>query len=70
MLYSIVNPLTGVTEGRVKAEAQVLSGAVMTGAVGKITTSTVLLFSHRPVPAVPARVVPQSAASTYLAVIV
>jgi hypothetical protein len=31
MLYSIVNPATGVTAGRVKAESQVLAGAVRIG---------------------------------------
>ena len=38
------------------------------GAVGKITTFTVLLAPHAPVPAVPAGVPPQIAAVTYLAV--
>jgi hypothetical protein len=31
MLYSIVNPATGVTAGRVKAKPQGLAGAVRTG---------------------------------------
>ena len=68
MLYSILNPVTGVTVGNVNAALHVFEVAVITGAVGKITTLTLLLSPHDPVPAVPARVAPQSAAKTYLAV--
>ena len=68
MLYSTVKPATGVTVGNVNADAQVFDGALITGAVGNITTLTVLLAPHDPVPEVPAKVAPQSAASTYLAV--
>ena len=64
MLYSTLKPGTAVIVGSVKAAAQVLSGEVITGAVGKITTFTVLLTTQEPVPAVPAVVDPQSAVST------
>jgi hypothetical protein len=64
MLYSMVKPLTAVTLGSVKAEAQVFAGALITGAFGKITTFTVLLTPHEPVPAVPAVVAPQVAVNT------
>jgi len=64
MLYSTLNPLTAVTLESVKAEAQVLAGAVITGALGKITTLTELLTPQEPVPAVPAAVAPQAAANT------
>jgi hypothetical protein len=64
MLYSTVKPLTALTVGKVKAEAQVFAGAVMLGAFGKITAFTVLLTPHKPVPAVPAVVAPQVAVST------
>ena len=64
ILYSTVNPATGDTDGSVNADAQVLAGAVITGAVGKITTLTVLLFPHTPVPGVPAAVPPQAAVIT------
>jgi hypothetical protein len=67
MLYSILNPETVATVGNVKATAQVLAVAVITGAVGKITTFTVLLTPQDVAPAV---VPPQVAASTYLAVTV
>ena len=70
MLYSVLNPLTGVTEGKVNAASHVFVGAVITGAVGKITTLTLLLAPHVDVPAVPAAVLPQVAANTYLAVTV
>ena len=70
MLYSILNPVTAVTVGKVNAEAHVLAGAVKLGAVGNITTLTVLLAPHAPVPVVPAVVLPQSAVSTYLVIIV
>jgi len=64
MLYSTLNPLTAVTVGSVKADAQVFAGALMLGALGKITTLTELLTPQEPVPAVPAAVAPQVAAST------
>ena len=64
MLYSTLNPLKAATVGNVKAEAQVFAGALITGAVGKITTFTVLLTPQDPVPAVPAAVVPQVADNT------
>jgi hypothetical protein len=41
MLYCVVNPATVVTDGSVKAAAQVFAGAVMTGAVGKTTKELV-----------------------------
>ena len=63
-LYSILKPTTAGTVGNTKADAQVFAGAVITGALGKITTLTVLLGPHSPLPAVPAKVAPQSAAST------
>ena len=68
MLYSTLNPLTAVTLGSVKADAQVFAGALMLGALGKITTLTELLTPQEPVPAVPAAVAPQAAAKTYRAV--
>ena len=43
MLYSTLNPATGVTDGRVNAAAQVLEGAVMTGADGKTTKELLLV---------------------------
>ena len=70
MLYSTLNPATALTAGNVNADPQVLAGAVITGAVGKITTLTELLAPHDPVPAVPAAVLPQVAAKTYCAVTV
>jgi len=67
ILYSILNPLTAVTVGKVNADAHVPAGAVIAGAVGKITTLTVLLTPQVEVPAVPAAVAPHVAAVTYLA---
>ena len=64
MLYSISKPFTAVTLGSVKAEPHVFVGAVIIGALGKITTFTMLLTPQEPVPAVPAVVAPQVAAST------
>lgn len=66
----MVKFVTAATVGKVNAALHVLAGAVMVGAVGKITTLTVLLVAHAPVPAAPAAVPPQVAAKTYLAVIV
>ena len=63
-LYWILKPATADTLGNTKADAQVFAGAVSSGALGNTTTWIVLLFPHAPVPAVPARVAPQSAAST------
>jgi hypothetical protein len=67
MLYWTVNPETEGTDGNVKAEAQVLAGAVITGAAGNITTWTILLTPHGPLPVEPAAVVPQAAVKTYCA---
>ena len=64
MLYSTLNSLTAATLGKLKAEAQVFAGASITGAFGKITTLTMLLLPHAPVPAVPAAVVPQVEVNT------
>ena len=67
ILYSTLNPVTAVTVGKVNADAHVPAGAVIVGAVGKITTLTVLLTPQVEVPAVPAAVAPHIAAVTYLA---
>jgi hypothetical protein len=64
MLYSMLNPGTALTVGRVNAEAHVEDGAVITGVDGNMTVDTVLLTPHDPMPAVPASVAPQSADST------
>jgi hypothetical protein len=64
MLYSILKPLTVLTLGKIKADAQVLVGILRLGAFGKITTFTVLLTPHKPVPTVPAAVPPQVAVNT------
>ena len=53
-----------------KAEEQVLAGAVRAGAAGNITTLTELLSPQVPVPVVPAAVGLQSDARTYLALMV
>ena len=63
-LYWMLKPATAGTVGKTKADAQVFAGAVIVGALGKITTLTVLLLPQSPVPAVPAKVGPQSAANT------
>ena len=55
-----MNPVTAGTLGNANALLHVLAGAVITGAVGKITTLTVLLAAHAPVPVVPAAVVPHA----------
>ena len=67
ILYCTLNPATGVTVGKVNAVLQVLAGAMMTGAAGKITTLTVLLTQGL---ALPAGMVSQAAANTYRACIV
>lgn len=67
ILYSAVKPDTEGTEGSVNADAQVLAGAVMTGAAGNITILTILLGPHNPDPTVPAGVLPQAAESIYRA---
>ena len=64
MLYCTVKPATALTVGKPKLAAQVFINGSNTGALGKITTLTVLLGPHSPLPAVPAKVAPQSAAST------
>ena len=68
--YSAVNPETAATA--VKSASfvlHVLGDWEITGAGGNITTFTVLLVAHAPVPAVFAGVLPHATASTYLAVI-
>ena len=70
MLYNVVNPATVVTVGSIKAALQVFIGAVITGAVGKITVLTILLTPHDPNPVAFAAVAPHAAVSTYSAVIV
>ncbi len=64
ILYSTLNPVTGVTIGKVNTVPQVLAGAGIVGAAGNITTLTVL---DRQVLAVAAGVVPQAAVKTYRA---
>ena len=64
MLYSTLKPATVLTVGKLNAEAQVFAGAVIVGALGKITTLTVLLLPHAPVPAVPAAVAPHVEVNT------
>ena len=64
ILYSTLNPVTGVTVGKVNAVPQVFVGTVIVGAAGNITTLTVL---DRQVLAVAAGVVPQAAVKTYRA---
>ena len=68
ILYCVVKFVTDVTLGNVNAALQVLAGAVITGAVGKIVTLTVLLAAHGP--AVVVVVLPQSADKKYAACIV
>ncbi len=53
-----------VTVGNANAALHEFAGAVMVGEFGKITTFTVLLTTHAPVPAVPAAVVPHAEAKT------
>ena len=61
----MVNPDTAATDGRVNAALHVLAGAVSVGAEGNITTLTVLLTPHEPLPVAPAAVLPQAAVNTY-----
>ena len=68
MLYWTVKSETSVTAGSINADAQLLAGAVNTGAAGKFTTLTVLLFPHAPVPVVPAGVPPHPDVVTYRAI--
>ena len=70
ILYCTVNSATGVTVGKINADAQVLVGAVNTGAEGNMTTFTVLLFPHAAVPAVPAGTPTHAFVVTYLAMMV
>ena len=67
MLYWTVKSETSVTAGSINADAQVLAGAVNTGAAGNTTTLTILPGPHKPLPVVPANVLPQSAVKTYRA---
>ena len=67
ILYWTVKPEIAVTVGSVNADAQVLAGAVNTGAAGNTTTLTILPGPHKPLPVVPANVLPQSAVKTYRA---
>ena len=64
MLYCTVKPATALTIGKLKSASQVFINGSNTGAVGNITTLTVLLLPHAPVPAVPADVVPQVEVNT------
>ena len=64
MLYCTLKPLTAAILGKLKADAQVFVGASIDGAFGKITTLTVLLLPHAPVPGVPATVKPQVEVNT------
>ena len=70
ILYCTLKPATDGTFGKLNAALHVFAGAVIVGAVGKITTLTVLLGPHDPLPTVFAAVVPHAAVSTYRAVIV
>ena len=71
MLYCTLNPATDVTGGSVRAALQVFDGAVIAGAVGKITVLTILLTPHNEDEDVAfAAVAPHAAVSTYSAVIV
>jgi len=67
MLNCTVNSGTAFTIGIVNPELQVLTGAVNTGAGGKMTTNTLLLSPQIPVPGVLAGVLPQAVDVTYLA---
>ena len=60
----MLNPVTDETVGNVNADAQVLAVVAITGADGNITTFTVLLVPHEPVPVAPAKVPPQVADNT------
>ena len=66
----MLNPLIGGILGIVKAEAHVIALEVMTGARGKITTLSVLLGPHAPVPGVPAGMPAHADSVTYRAWIV
>jgi hypothetical protein len=69
--YSAVNPLTVVTALILASfELHVFAKGVIVGDAGKMTTLTVLLTPHVPLPAVPAAVEPHAAVMTYLAVTV
>ena len=61
------NPLIAETLGKVNAVAHVLDGVARTGAKGKITTLTILLGPHAPLPLVPALVFPHAVVNTYCA---
>jgi hypothetical protein len=59
---------TVVTDGKVNADAHVLTGVVI-GAVGKITTLNIVV-AHEPLPVAFAAVDPHAAVNTYCACIV
>ena len=67
ILYSTLKPVTAVTVGKINADAHVPAGSVIVGAVGNITTLTVLLTPHEPGPAVLVVVLPQAAVRKYSA---
>ena len=64
MLYSTLKPATALTVGSVKADAHVLAGALITGAVGKITA--LLVTEVAQAEEALAAVLPHAAVSTYL----
>jgi hypothetical protein len=66
----VVKPETVATVGNVNAALHVLAGAVNVGAAGKITTLTILLVAHEPLPVAFAAVLPHAVAKTYCACIV
>jgi len=68
--YSAVKPeIIGTAVISASLVLQVFAKGVNTGAAGNITTLTVLLLAHAPVPTLLAGVVPHAAVSTYLAAI-
>lgn len=46
--------------GNEKTDAHEFAGAVIVGAAGNITTFTVLLVAHTPIPTVPAAMLPHA----------
>jgi len=67
ILYWIVKSCTDGTDGKVNPVLQVLAGEVITGEGGKMTTFTIFPGPQGSEPAVPAGIVPQAVAVTYLA---